>query len=317
MTTPAGPGQFSPTGPHAYQSPAHAAAQATAVHDGAGPQPTPPPRPDKPERNVLGIVAFVTAVLGFIFAVWEGAYLLGWILLPIAFVLSLVAMFQKGKGKGMAVTALIVSIVGTTSGAVAFLGSAVSAIDDAFNEDVSVVEPADPTQDPAAAAPENQHIEEAEAGDEAEPVTEPEQPVSAGGTRANPHPLGTTIASDDWEVTVTSFIPDATQDVLDANQFNEAPEEGHTYALVGISVTRLGPESGTTMEVGVDYVTAEGNVVSRSDAFAVAPEELSYEELFQGAGTSGNVVLMIPDGGTGTVRVSPGWFTDEAFFATS
>lgn len=307
MTNPSQPGQFQPQGAHAYQT-------------GTPPSPPGPPAPSKPERNTLGIVALVAAVAGFVFAVWEGAYLLGWILLPIAFVLSLVALFAKGKGKAAAVTALIVSIIGTIAGAIAFLGSAADAIDDAFNEDVAVVEPsADPAADEAQ--PTDEVADEAQPADPEAADDEVDGPVEVAepdaGTRTNPHPLGTTVASDDWEVTITSFTADATDEVLAANQFNEAPDEGHTYALVGVSVTRLGDESGTTMEIGVDYVTDRGNVVSRSDALAVAPDALSFEEMFQGASVSGNVVLMIPDGGAGTVRVSPGWFTDEAFFATS
>lgn len=312
MTNPSQPGRFQPQGVHAYQT-------------GTPPSPPGPPGPASPghERNTLGIVALVTAVAGLVFAVWEGAYLLGWILLPIAFVLSLVAMFQKGKGKAAAVTALIVSIIGTIAGAVAFLGSAVDAFDDAFNEDVSVVEPSgDPEGDPVVPAdPADEAVGEV-VDEPVEAEAEPADVEEAGsttdaGTRSSPHPLGTTIASDDWEVTVTSFTADATDAVLAANQFNEDPDEGHSYALVGISVTRVGAESGSTMEIGVDYVTDQGNVVSRSDAFAVAPDALSYEEMFQGASVSGNVVLMIPDGGAGSVRVSPGWFTDDAFFATS
>ncbi|MFF1875766.1 DUF2510 domain-containing protein [Kitasatospora herbaricolor] len=40
-----------------------------------------------PQRNVLGIVALAVAVLGFIFAAIPGALIVGWVLLPIAFIL--------------------------------------------------------------------------------------------------------------------------------------------------------------------------------------------------------------------------------------
>lgn len=78
------------------------------------PQPVP-----TPEVNILGIFALVAAIVGFIFACFPGALIVGWILLPIAFVLSLVALFQAGH-KWPAITALIVTIVGTLAGFIVF-----------------------------------------------------------------------------------------------------------------------------------------------------------------------------------------------------
>ena len=51
---------------------------------GAGPEPSGP--------NVLGIVALVVAAVGFVFACIPFVQVVGWILLPIAFVLSIVAL---------------------------------------------------------------------------------------------------------------------------------------------------------------------------------------------------------------------------------
>ena len=62
------------------------------------PQPYPPqgqvpapmqqaPAPLKKGRNTVGIVALVMAVIGFIFACVPGALIVGWILLPISFII--------------------------------------------------------------------------------------------------------------------------------------------------------------------------------------------------------------------------------------
>ncbi len=261
------------------------------------------------QRNTIGIVAFVTAVLGFTFAIVEGAYLLGWILLPTAFVLSLVALFANGKPKKLAVTALIISIVGPIAGALAFVNSAATAFDEAFDTETTVSEPAG--------------TESEEPGEEA-PEPAAEQPAPEGqsdtekGTRANPLKLGSTVTNDDWAVTVNSFAADATSEVLEANQFNEVPADGSVYALVNVTVKRLSVESGHPMEVSVSYVTESGNVVTESDAMAVAPDDLSSaNELYENAEATGNSVLMIPAGDAGVIRVSPGWFSDEVFFATT
>lgn len=91
------------------------------------------PRPPK-SRNVLGVVALVAAVVGFVFACIPGALIVGWILLPIAFILGIVSLFLTGKGKWPGLTAIIVSIVGTVIGFVVFIGVVGSSIDDAIHD---------------------------------------------------------------------------------------------------------------------------------------------------------------------------------------
>lgn len=95
------------------------------------------PEPEKKPRNVLGIVALALAAVGFIFACIPGALIVGWILLPIAFILGIVALFQKGKPKWQGVTAIIVSVVGTIIGVIVFLVVAATAFSDAFDDTVT------------------------------------------------------------------------------------------------------------------------------------------------------------------------------------
>jgi hypothetical protein len=87
----------------------------TATVPGGPQAPAPAPEPAGP--NVLGIVALVVAAVGFVFACIPFVQVVGWILLPIAFVLSIVALFLKGR-KWPAIVALIVSIVGAIVGAI-------------------------------------------------------------------------------------------------------------------------------------------------------------------------------------------------------
>lgn len=310
------PDTFQPNGPAAYQTGVPAG--------GPPPQQTPPAPPTVNRRNTLGIVAFVASVLGFIFAVVEGAYLLGWLLLPFAFVLSLVAMFQKHQSKKLAVAALIISIVGTVAGAVAFLSSAATAIDDAFGETSTVVVEEDGGDASEAESPVGDGTQEdqdgavpAEGVDEEQSEVPDSAAVGEAGTRSNPHPLGTTVASSDWEVTVNSFVPDATDLVLAENQFNDEPEEGTVYAQANVTIRYTGAESGTRFEVGFHYVTADGNVISESDAFVVGPDDLSHSELYAGAESTGNITLQVPVGDDGLLRVSPGFFADEVFYMIS
>lgn len=278
---------FQPQGPAAYSS------------GGLPPQPLPPAVTPK-RRNTIAVVAFVVAVVGFIFAVWEGAYLLGWLLLPVAFILSIVALVVKDRPRKLAVTALIVSIVGTVAGGIAFASSMGRAFEESFGSSTPSAALPDPTQAPSDAA------------------TKPgEVAADTLGTRENPYPIGATVSTDDWEVTVDSFTAQADEAVLAENPFNEAPAEGSSYALVGLTLKRVGTESGTPFEIDVNYVTASGNTITTSDNLAVAPDAISYNELFPGASVTGNLVLVVPDGDAGVLQVRVGLFNDDVFFATA
>lgn len=276
--------QFTPTGPGAYDSTATGAPPVT-------------PGSNRKPRNLVAIVAFIAAIAGFVFAVWEGAYIVGWILLPIAFVLSLVALFQRDKPKRMAVAALIIAIVGTIAGVIAFVSSLAGAIDDAIADEPLTAEEAPP-------APQD--------GDDPAPADDPQ---ADQGTRANPFPLGATLSNDEWSITVNSFDPHATDEVLAENQFNDEPGANQTYALANLTVTYLGDESGTPWEIDVVYVTESGNVVQQHDHMAVTPDSLPDNELYSGASATGNVSFLIPQDDAGLLRVKAGWLGDEVFVA--
>lgn len=273
---------FTPTGPNAYQ---------TGGFPPAGSSPVAAPK----EKNTVATVALVLAIIGAVFAVIEGAYIIGWVLLPVAFILSIVALAQRGRRKGKAWAALALAIIGTIAGLAAFSMTVSNAVEDAFgNGDVDVVAP----------------TTAASAGEDA-------APAAAAGSRENPLPLGSTIATDKWQVTVNSFIPDATEAVLAENPINEAPADGHVYALINVTITYLGEESAYAAEVSTNYVTSTGTVVDGTDAIVVAPDSLGLEELYNGASVTGNVVRQIPAGDAGTIRITPGFLADDAFFGLS
>jgi len=246
---------------------------------------------------VLALVAIIVSVVGFIFACVPGALLVGWILLPIAFVLALVSLFLKGRGKGLGIAALIVSIVGTIVGAVVFF----SVVSDSFEEsfggtDVSVEDPA--------------------ASDESAGEAAPEAPASADGSRDNPVAIGSSISSADWTVVVNSVNPDGNAAVAEANQFNEAAPAGSHYELVNYTVTYNGADSSYAAEVTVDMVTASGNVVNGFDSMAVLSDSFGFDELFAGASSTGSAAFVVPDGESPLVRVQPGILADEVFVNT-
>lgn len=268
------------------------------------PQQLPPPLPPSDaaapasgKTNIVALVAMIVAIVGFLFACIPGAAIVGWILLPIAFVLSIVSLFLKGDRKWMGVVGLIVSIIGTIVGFVVFFavmaGVASEAIADEFGDsDTTVTQPAD---------------EDAAVADEEEPVDAAEQ-----GTRENPYPLASQISSGDWTVVVNSHTADGSAAVADGG-FNEPAPAGSHYEIVNYTATYTGDESGLAAEVSIAFVTSAGNVVNSYDNIVLLSDSIGMDELYNGASATGSQAFLVPDGETALIRVRPGMLADEVF----
>lgn len=271
-----------PSDPNSYAPAPHAAAQ------GLAPKKT----------NVVALVALIIAAIGFIFACIPGALLVGWILLPIAFVLSIVSLFLKGDRKWMGVVGLILSIIGTIVGFIVFFATLVTAVDDAFGDtETTVTQPADETE-----------TDDVVASDAEEPTD-----AAAQGARENPYVLGSQISSSDWTVLVNSHTADGAAAVAEGNMFNEPAPAGSHYEIVNYTVTYTGAESGLASEVSLDVVTSAGNVVNTYDSFVSLSDGFGFDELYNGAAATGSVAFLVPDDETVLIRVTPGFFTDEVF----
>jgi hypothetical protein len=269
----------------------------------------PPPVQEQKSRNTVGLIALVTAIVGAVFAVIPGAVIIGWILLPIAFVLSIISLFMKDQKRGQGIAALIISIIGTVIGFIVFFAVVASSVDEAFSEDVEIQSPINNEGDSGADPDEEAATEPAEQG----------APSVEEGTRDNPLTLGTTVESGDWEVTVNSVELDATDTIMSENTFNDAPAEGNVYIMAEVAATYIGsnPE-GETPYVSVEYVSSGGNSFASHDSMVVTPNDFdSLETLYEGASTSGNIAMEVPqeDLESGTLRVSPGLFGDAVFYA--
>lgn len=266
----------------------------------SAPYPAAPPAPAQ-KNHPLGLVALITAALGFVFACIPGALILGWILLPLAFVLSIVALCMKGK-KLFGVLAIALSVVGTIVGFIVFFTVVAGAVDEAFGgSDVAAVEPAPVTEEDVA-----EEVEE-----------EPAGPVE--GSRENPYAIGTTVSDDGWEVTINGVQLGATDAVLAENMVNPSPDEGDEYILVNVTATYIGADTGMpAIDLGFGYVTVDGVTVDGLSTFAVAPDSLDrMAELYNGASITGNLVYAVPSAtaADGTVTVRIGMFGDDVFFA--
>ena len=263
-----------------------------------------PTQPDSAQqnkqRNIVGIIGLVCAIAGLVFSCIPGALIVGWVLLPIGFILGLVGLFLAGKKKGTSIAAVIVSVVGTVVAVAVFAFVVVDSFDEAFNGDgdVSVSgEASDSSENQASADGED-------AGGE-----------NASGSRENPAAIGQVLSNDNWDLTVNSFNPNATAEVSGANPFNEASEPGHQYAVANLTFTYKGEGSELVDMLPVAFVAENGTVSRTFDSMAVPPEPALSGEVYAGGEATGNVVLQIPEGQPGVLRIELGMFGDEVFVA--
>lgn len=265
------------------------------------------PPPPRKARNTVGLIALITAIIGAVFAVIPGALIIGWILLPVAFILSIVSLFLKDQKRGHGIAGLIISIVGTLIGFIVFFAVVGTAVDDAFNDDVEIQSPAD------GGEVEEDVVDDDAAGEETGTAADGEE-----GTRDNPLALGSTISASDWEVTVNSVDLNATEAVLAENPLNETPDAENTYIMANITATYIGDSpDGDTPWVDVEFVSATGNSYDGTMSMIVVPEGFnSSDTLYEGASTTGNFGIEVPTEALeeGTLRVAPTMFGDGVFF---
>jgi len=123
----------------------------------------------------------------------------------------------------------------------------------------------------------------------------PPQPTQ--GSRTNPVPLGQEVAlGDGWRLKVESVTPNATAQVLDANDSNDPPIAGWQYFIARVTATYASPGS-DRFEAAYRLRTVGAAAVSYSgfeNSCGEVPDELSEAELFTGGTITGNVCWAIP-----------------------
>jgi hypothetical protein len=167
-----------------------------------------------------------------------------------------------------------------------------------------------------------------EAPDTPDDEPAPEDPADELGTRDNPAAIGQTVTFseggvDEWTVTLGKPVLNANAAVHAANQFNEAAPKGMQFAMVPVTVKRLGKDSATPwVDLTVDFVSADGTTHEPGDVSVVAPEPDfdDLNEMYAGATGTGNVVIAVPTKGIaqGTWVVSMGFDdSSKTFFKAS
>lgn len=260
-----------------------------------------PIQPGPPRRNTLGLVAMILAIVGFIFACVPGALIIGWVLLPVSFILGLVALFRKGETHWQAIAAVVLAVVGTIVGVIVFIAFVGEAVDEALSTSASAAA--------SSSAGEKDVATSAADGGAAS--------GAAGTSRENPLPIGTEISSEDWKIVINSVTLNANDQVAAANEFNNPPAEGNEYILVNYTVTYTGDDPSGSMPLeSVEYVTPGGVSIDSTSTFAVASDEIdTLTTLYNGGSVTGSTVLEVPSDGVenGVISVQPGLLSDKMF----
>lgn len=273
----------------------------------------PPATPARSAKNGLGLASLIVGAVGLVLAFIPFINFVAILIAIVGLILGVIALFLKGKARGIAIAgtavsgvALILSIIMV----VVYTAGFVSAVDDAVNDSITSAEPAAPAEGDAAPA------EEAPAED---------APADAAvGTRANPAPIGSTAEFSEagapiWKITPGAPVLNANDVVAAENQFNEAAPAGSQFAMLPVTVEYVGPETGTpAVDISVSFVSAAGTTHETYDVTAVGPDELfTINEMYPGSVETGNVVVAVPsaDVENGTWAVSGGLFSEDYFFA--
>lgn len=241
-------------------------------------------------KNTLGLIALIVGVVGFIFACVPGALIVGWVLLPIAFILGIVGLFQSGKAKRTSIAAVIVSVVGTVVGVSVFVVVVRDAFGDAFRK--SDLSPSAPTTSRGGGN-----------GGQS----------GSRGSRENPLPIGETVSNQDWRVTLGT-PREAWSEIAAANQFNSPPKAGMEYWIVPVTATYTGNQTGNVQfGIRVKFVGSDNRTYD--DACGVLPDPLSdIGDLYKGGQAKGNTCVAVPAGAAGLWTVTTGFVGQPVFF---
>ena len=270
-----------PVAPVAPVAPATAVPYATVAQGG----PVPPPAS---KTNVLGIVALAVAGVGFILAVIPFTFVVGAVLLPIALVLAIVALFLPGR-KWPAITALILAVVGGIVGTIVFVLVFVAGPVQQALEDEGII---GSTAEPSESA-------EASESEDATPEPGPVGNLAFGDTMVWEDDVSLTVSAPE-PYTPTEFAAGADQ----ANQlaFTMTITNDSTENLEPLVYTRL--SSGGVEASQIFDVTADGTEIGVPPTTVVLPgESVTWIEAWS-----------VADPDSLTMQISPSFDYEDAIF---
>ncbi len=275
------------------------------------PEPSPAhftdPSADVRRTSGLGIAALIVGGVALLLSFVPFVNYVSGLIALVGVVLGIVALVQKGRKKGLAIAGTIVSVVALILSivlATVYTAGFITAVDEAVGEG-SIVEPLP---------------EPSESESEDVPQDDEDGAEDSVGTRENPAPIGTTVSfstngNPEWEITPGAPTLDANALIAAENQFNEPAPAGSQYAILPITITYVGTETGAPSLIEVDFVTAQGTTHGSFDTYVTTPNSiLESNELYPGGSATGNVAIAVPSADIANGQWRIGSFLGEEYF---
>ncbi|OFT60795.1 hypothetical protein HMPREF3149_07255 [Corynebacterium sp. HMSC05E07] len=190
-------------------------------------------------------------------------YVVGWIMLAVAFICGILSLFLSNQSTLWGVAGLLISVVGCFLASIVFfffmaakiMGSLPDTTLDPGSESSIVgttVRPwgeegtSESTSSPTPILTEYFNSVPDENGNQ---VLEDGTP----GSRSNPMPLNTTLNGPEWAVDVSNLNFDGTDEVMAADPSYEKPEGGRKYLVFDLTLTYTGNETDASSEMAFLY----------------------------------------------------------------
>ena len=130
------------------------------------------------------------------------------------------------------------------------------------------------------------------------PTATPEPtPTPSVGARTNPVPVGEVAVYPNWDVSVVFFSRDATSAIATENPYDDPPNPGYVYTIVGVQGTFTGKGFGSISDdLRFSLVSDTGLLYDEVESWiAEPPDKLGDQPIVLPVGTiSGNVVFQVP-----------------------
>ncbi|KAA3665389.1 MAG: hypothetical protein DWQ04_00850 [Chloroflexi bacterium] len=124
-------------------------------------------------------------------------------------------------------------------------------------------------------------------------------PTLVGTDPSEPAPVGLVITTEDWQLSILELYSGegAWNRIIEANQFNDPPQEGLVYILVKMRLRYIGlEESGELVHLHSDLFTLIDNDGNRYDVPSIVEPEPELDgRLFPGGTLEGWMVLQAPE----------------------
>ncbi|MCD0444841.1 hypothetical protein LO763_14580 [Glycomyces sp. A-F 0318] len=132
-----------------------------------------------------------------------------------------------------------------------------------------------------------------------------------GSSPESPLPAGTSVEITDWTVTATGAL-DATEEILAADEYNEAPADGNQQGLVTLEGVYNGTESGSLWTDASFGIWADGTFYDSLDCMNTVENDLmDAPDVSAGSTATGAACVEVPSGAeTYLIYVEDLWAVD-------